>query len=325
MRRLDLEDLCREADAFDDAVCKTGDIDHFCSSTDWIVPAAYGLMGEREPWIHAADDCYWAFMRSRHISGFSYLEPLEAMWALSCPLIGPDPKGVVEGLMELQDRFRNEFELMALTGIGRDSALLRSLVAVFSADRSMKVQVGQSTQTLRIDLRGGVDEYLARRSGKFRAAMRRLARGAKDAGIVVEEAGRWASPQALFQRILAVEQRAWKGLANDGISVGSMRQFYQLMLPRLHRRKAHRILFARQRALDVGYIFGGIQGDEYRGLQFSYDAEFARFGLGNLLQMEQLRRIGAEGIPIYDLGMDMPYKRRWSDYQRETLTLLVSR
>ena len=49
----------------------------------------------------------------------------------------------------------------------------------------------------------------------------------------------------------------------------------------------------------------------------------ADLGLGHLLQIEQIRAPAGEGIPTYDLGMDMEYKRRWADRVDETISVIV--
>jgi hypothetical protein len=86
----------------------------------------------------------------------------------------------------------------------------------------------------------------------------------------------WAA--ALYAR-QAVEARSWKAREGVGISAGPMRAFYQLMLPRLCARGQQRTLFARLGELDIGYVLGAVFEGEYRGLQFSYDAEHARGGI----------------------------------------------
>ena len=75
----------------------------------------------------------------------------------------------------------------------------------------------------------------------------------------------------------------------------------------------------------MAYIVGGLRGATYRGLQFSYDAEYSEYGLGNLLQHEQMTHCASTGIVHYDLGMWMDYKQRWADRSHETIALYVIR
>ena len=78
MQKIALDELERDIRAFDELVDATPDIDHFCSSSRWILPAAHALMPQREPWIFRGASGQVAMMRSRHAEGWYYLEPLEA-------------------------------------------------------------------------------------------------------------------------------------------------------------------------------------------------------------------------------------------------------
>jgi CelD/BcsL family acetyltransferase involved in cellulose biosynthesis len=102
-----------------------------------------------------------------------------------------------------------------------------------------------------------------------------------------------------------------------------MLDFYRLMVPRLHRRGALRLGFAQRDGQDLAYILGGIFGDTYRGLQFSFAADEEPLSLGNLCQYWQLERLCAENIALYDLGSEVEYKRRWGEIVHETVTLVA--
>jgi hypothetical protein len=75
-----------------------------------------------------------------------------------------------------------------------------------------------------------------------------------------------------------------------------MRDFYARMLPRLAARGALRCVFARRDGEDVGYLCGGLAGDLFRGLQFSFDDRLRALGLGNALQLEAIEALTQEGV-----------------------------
>ena len=51
----------------------------------------------------------------------------------------------------------------------------------------------------------------------------------------------------------------------------------------------------------------------YRGQQFSFVDTWRSESIGNLLQLEQLRWLCEEGVPRYDMGPMMDYKRSWTE------------
>ena len=75
-------------------------------------------------------------------------------------------------------------------------------------------------------------------------------------------------------------------------------------------------MFARHAGEDIGYIFGSLAGQVYRGQQFSYADNWASYSIGNLLQLEQIRWLSEEQILRYDMGPMMDYKRHWTEQRR---------
>ncbi len=134
-----------------------------------------------------------------------------------------------------------------------------------------------------------------------------------------------APPDEVFDRILAIEATSWKGHEGTGLASTELAGFYRQMTVRLAARDHLRVLIAHLDGHDLGFVLGGIRGDGYRGLQLSFHRDHGAFGLGHVLQAEQLERLVGEGVHRYDLGMDMPYKRRWADTVDETFSLIIRR
>jgi Acetyltransferase (GNAT) domain len=74
-----------------------------------------------------------------------------------------------------------------------------------------------------------------------------------------------------------------------------------------------RLRVARLNGADVGFILGGVINGRYRGFQLSFAQSVRTLSVGNLLQLHEIRSLCSEGLHTYDLGMDMEYKRAWSD------------
>ena len=321
MDPLTLDELDRESEAFDALVVQTQDIDAFCSSSDWIVPAARALMPRREPFLRRAPGGYIALMRGQHPSGFSFLEPLEAMWGLACPLVGPDPVAIVESLAiaALTDA---PGEVLVLCGVVSGAPLFDALIQVLGP--SYELRRGPTTKRFVADLSGGLDGFLGRRSANLRGSLKQARRRAAEAGIafVAHAPSGEEETRALYARIIEVEARSWKGMAGTGIIDGQMRGFYAHMVKRLLRKGALRVMFARHDDRDVAYVLGAVLEGTYRGLQASYDDGYERFSLGSLMHYHQIAELCAEGIAAYDLGSEVDYKRRWGEEGLATITVI---
>ncbi len=332
MRLLSRDILDREWKRFDAAVSDTPDIDHFCSSTAWVVSSWQAMHENMASAVYEFDGGFLAFGKAQHPDGFSYLQPLEASWGLGSPIVGTDVEACVQALALLPTR-QPDCALLLLTGLHRDSLLFRRICAVLGQDLGWQMALGESTRRHIANLNGGAQSFLSRRSRNFRRGLHKSEQRAKKQGIIFDgvcqgpinteqSAVRMGNIQEWHQRIVDVESRSWKGQDGVGIDQGSFGDFYKVMLPRLLRSGALRLLFMRDNGRDVGYVLGALSGDTYRGLQFSYDQEYVDLSLGNLGQWQQIQWLCDEGVAQYDLGTDMPYKTRWADHSFTTETVL---
>jgi len=316
-------DLAAIADDFDREVARTPAIDRFCSSTAWVLAAAGALMPPRAAFTFRGAHGYFAAMRGVHPAGFPYIEPVELAWGLASPLIGADAAALIGEVVPVLAG-RRDWQLAIFSGLTVAGPQRRALDATLPA--RWERRRGQPTIRHVASLDGGLDGFLGRRSREFRKSLRKAARGARAAGVTFEvvRAGE-ADALRLYDRIQAVEASSWKSRDGVGIASGPMRAFYGAMLPRLCALGQQRTIFARLGGRDVGYILGAVMAGEYRGLQFSYDAEVAPLGIGGLLQLEQIGELCASGVARYDLGTEMDYKRRWAEDIMETEMLVLVR
>ena len=295
-------------DAIETCALDTPGIDPFCSAPDWMFAAHRAWDNNLSPWIWRLESGYAAFLTDGFI-----LTPFDRTWGYSCPLIGP-PRVAYE-LAELLKRNQGDWGLVVITGIRREAPLFRAIIAAFSS--YCEFALGEPQLRWNADLRG----YLDRRPSKFKRELRRIEKKAEKAGITIEN----GEGRDVFERVLSVESRSWKGPAETGLNEEPMRDFYRALFRRLIARHRLRLRFARKDGEDIGYIAGGVIGDQYRGLQFSFDDRFREFSPGNLMQWSEIQALSQRGYRGYDLGIDIPYKERWADERVETSTLVIRR
>lgn len=309
MIRLTAADFERDIDAYDAVVRESHGIDRFCSSSDWVLAARDAWAPGAPTFLARGAHGYAAFVRRTEPNGAQLLTGFDTEWGFASPLVGHD--GVAR---EFAAAVEGEpWHAILLPGLLPGARLMRAVVAAF---RHHQVRLGPTLTRWVASLDDGLDGYLSRRDAKLRSNLRRAAKRARAEGITFETTGS-------LERALAVERRSWKGVACTGLLVPEMHAFYRALLARLGGRA--RMVFARKDGEDVGYILGGVRDGTYRGFQFSYDEGFAHVSLGSLLQVEQIAVLAAEGIGTYDMGIDLPYKRRWADGAVDTVTLAVVR
>jgi CelD/BcsL family acetyltransferase involved in cellulose biosynthesis len=319
-------------DEFDACVAAEPDIDPFCSRSEWILPYHRAFLPDRELYLYrggAGGRSFVTLASRSHETVGPYLESLENMWCFACPLIGPGAVALLE--RAIADcaaaagarRGRVPVVLSGLADLRNRHSLLGRVVASL-ADRFDVHAVDETTRYV-ASLEGGFDGWLSRRRRSFRKGLRAAVRRASGEGLVFEhlQVAGAREARALYPRILAIEARSWKAAEGSGADTGSLRAFYEDMLPRLAARGGLRVLVVQRDGRDLGYLHGALTGDHFRGLQMSYDRDYEHLSLGNLLQREMLLRLCEEGVAHYDLGTRSGYKRRWAEDGLRTITILA--
>ncbi len=322
MHRLGRTEFERSMAEYDCAVAADPAIDGFCSRSAWIL--SFHAAFHPSAALHVASEgrAFAALAAVDEPELGVVLQPLEAMWGFASPLVGEGSCELLRQLLEDSAAGGSRRPLL-LTGVPAARSRLEPLLRMLDADFALRPL--RETVRFQASLDGGVDGWLGRRSTEFRRNLRAARRRAHAAGVVFESATPRDATEtaAVYARVLAIERHSWKTETGNGVERGPMREFYARMLPQLAARGALRVLVATRDGRDVGYLYGGIAGELFRGLQFSFCEEARGLGLGNALQAEMLERLCAEGIATYDLGSKSEYKRRWAEPGLISLALLA--
>ncbi len=307
------DSLCAEADG----------IDRFCSSSLWAVPALEAFRPDVEELVVGGNEdasVVLAVGISPQVGEF--LAPLESTWGLGSPVAARTPADGARAVAELL-RSRERERLAILLGL--DGRMLKELCRHLG--RNTRVQLLDRTVRHSASLAGGIDGFLSRRSRKFRASLRRAVTRGREAGLRFERHPLTAPEDldAVYSDVLDVEAHSWKTRAGNGVAQGPMVHFTRGVLERSAAADHALLIFAYLGDERVGYIHGAFVNNAFRGLQMSFHHEQANLSLGNLMQREMIRWLCELGCETYDLGSELPYKRRWAENAFETTGIAIIR
>lgn len=311
---------------YDRLVWQTSGIDRYCSSSGWVLSAHEAFHGDHDPIFLTCNDGYGLFFQQQVFKWGRMLLPLESSWFLGCPLISDQPLKMIPNFRETLQSGALIWDACVVSGIAMGSPMFTAIVNHFSNDHQLRQ--GPGVVRHMGDLRGGLDDYLARRGKRFCKNIRRTCRLAESEGLTFQW---WSKPldraeaDDLFNRVMKVEAISWKGTTGVGINSGTMRAFYYKMIQRQAPNGIIRLGFAQQGGRDVGYILGGVMGSVYRGYQFSFEPVLSRISPGNWMQYQAIQRLCKENVLFYDLGSDLEYKRKWADITFDTTSLIIAR
>jgi hypothetical protein len=325
MELLTAYQLRNRSEAHFQAVLDTPDVDVFCSSLDWMWPAYEAFIPDHPLYLSQSESGFVTMARGFNPRIGRYFQPLEASWCLACPFAGPDPRALIRDFADDLRSRNTEWDVLYLSGIPQSSTWLDAIVTQFGS--SHRVGLGHDTNRFLASLKGGVEGFLSRRSSKFRANLRGALRRCERDQIRFEQItiGTEIDVEAFYERVIRVEEQSWKGKLGSGILDSGMNTFYRIMLPRLVKRSALRATFAMQGDKTIGFVFGGVLGASYRGLQLSFDDAYQSYSLGNVLQFQMIQALCDEQILFYDLGSELEYKTRWAEMRQSSVTLWIWR
>lgn len=296
-------------------------MDPYCSRSEWVLSFHSAFAPQRAVFA-LRDGGSFVTLAGAPDERFGYVvQPLEHLWGMACPLVGPDARALLARLLA-GGVFPAGAHLL-LYGLPFDRLWLSELAAGLPPGWAFGL-VGTTDRRI-ASLEGGLDGFLARRSPNLRRSVRKSLHRIERLGVRFERVP--VTPDtfpAVYRRILAIERQSWKSRSGNGVDRGPMKRFYERMIPRLLRRDAFRLIIARRDDEDLGYVHGGTIGRHFRGLQFSFVDDERTLSLGNLLQVEMVRWLAEDGFETYDLGMVVPYKERWAESGLVTADVLIA-
>jgi CelD/BcsL family acetyltransferase involved in cellulose biosynthesis len=326
VEHLSLAEFDRRSAQVEQAVDGTPGIDPWCSGPDWVLSVHQGFGAASEPLVlmtETVDDTGFALLaRYRLPDRRVMIAGLEPLWGFASPLVGSAVEQVTADLAEALAEQR--WDILVLPGMpaatGPESFPVR---AAMSLERLGPVGLAAGIVRRVADIGDGHRPWMTRRSSRFRRSLNQASRRADQAGLSFLEL---STDPDVFQRILAIEARSWKGRDESGVTAPEMRTTYETLTHRLRAQGRLKVFVARLGGRDVGYILGGIRAGIYRGLQLSFVEEAASLSVGHLLQHHQVETLCDSGeATVYDLGMDLEYKARWADRAVATFTLVIDR
>lgn len=310
-----------------DLAVTTGQADPVCCSPAWQLSFHEVFAPERRVFYAASAQAAIIFAEYRSPDGRLYLLPLEDSWLFGQPLLGAyAPFLLAEIMPELLDAGSGKMPDVIISGIMEPSFFASALFQRFYPSCLFYRQ--PSSTGAAASLAGGLDGWMGRRSANHRAKLRKAAKHAHARGVVFERCRPDpGNARDVYRRMLAVEGKSWKGLGQCGMAESPSREFYDALIRRYAATDSALVIFATLENEDIGFIFGGMRGNIYRGQQFSYARTHAALSIGNLLQLQQIAWLCELGVERYDMGPStgerMQYKKHWTEQLRTINTWIM--
>lgn len=213
---------------------------------------------------------------------------------------------------------------VALLRIEQQGAAVRAFTAACRGHG--RLFVVPSPPTLQVDLRGGWDAYLATRSAKLLADVRRKIRRLESTGKVELEFLR-PTPEGLdrvLEEAMDVEADGWKGEKGSALRHNTPIRRFVCALASLFAATGHlRVNFLRVNGTAVAMCIVIEHGGRLWGVKRGYRESSGPFSPGKILLHETLRNICERGLDGYEfLGSGDPMQPAWATGERPLQSLV---
>ena len=251
------------------------------------------------------------------------LGPLEAEWLFGSPLMGPDALGLLGDLVnDLRAGLKAGKIQIVVSGLNPRGLHARQISKAYP-DAVTHNQDAHAAASLA----GGIDGWMSRRSSNFRRNLKRAQLRAQSEGIVFErvQPASVAEADALYERMLGVERKSWKGPIRKGLL--QLSTFYRMVLRAYAERNSARVIIARHGSGDAGFCFGGASRGHYRGQQTSYSDDLSGFSIGTLMHFETARWLSEEAARVQHFGpiqRSMSYKHSFCELEFPSIIKVFS-
>jgi len=221
-----------------------------------------------------------------------------------------------------------DLDALLLAGLPSSSDILKSLTAALP-ERLGWQRVGV-VRCPYVDVSGTWESFWASTSQRFKKTVRNVKNRLEKAGRVeVEEHRAVSRDSAVFQDLLEVSRRSWKGPRQLAIAtMPRMAEFFADLSERASRHGWLRLWLLRLDGRAVASEYQLEADGRVHALRGDFDAGVPdELSPGTYLSAEILRALFArDGVHDYDMGPgDNPYKARWATGARETVSLRAFR
>ena len=218
-----------------------------------------------------------------------------------------------------------DWDLLCVSDLPETSPTLALLVEQASS-RGLAVMPGKSQTCPFLPLAPTWDAFLASCSANLRSNLRRREKKLLAMGATFEEVHGGAIGPAL-EDLFTLHGARWATKGQTGNFIDPrLRSFHQEIAPLLDAEGALGLWTVRHEGKTVAAIYGYRHRRKFLYYQAGFDPAFAEHGVGLALMGHAIRANIQAGMVEFDyLRGDEDYKRRWTDQQRFTRTLVLAR
>lgn len=191
---------------------------------------------------------------------------------------------------------------------------------------SFKYKVRKGEPSFYLPLEQTYEDYLLKRSDKFRNYLRRMEKKLKKRGSMeFLKLHDFTNIEDAFNQILYVEEKSWKHKHGTAISsIERQKEFYRKLCNNTSERKWMHLSFLYLNKKPIAYNMGLLKNGIYYYLKTSFDEDFREVSPSTVLRAKLIKDLINEGIKEFDFpGEPYEWESQWTNKLRWHKSLLL--
>ena len=240
-------------------------------------------------------------------------------------LISHFDNAVIETLATSLFQIPNKWDIFRVGSFLESNPIINHLASWLEKSK-LQYEIRHQEPSFFIQFDKTYDEYLNKRSSKFRNYLRRMEKKLKDQGsISYKTESDYNDISVAYNHLLDIEKNSWKHSHGTAISViAKQENFYKYLVDGAFPKGNLHLLFLFLENKPIAYNLGLIKNQTYLYLKTSYVESFRKFGPSTVLRAKLIQMLIDSGARYFDFpGEPYEWEKQWAEELRWHKSLVI--
>ncbi len=225
---------------------------------------------------------------------------------------------IIEAYMKALFSLGRHWDVFTMRRLVEDSLVFNAILSYLNKTNA-RYRKRRTEPSYFLRLEGTFEDYLKKRTTKFRNYLSRINRKIRDKGnITIATCENHVDFEDTYNKLLYIEKRSWKHAHGTAITcIEKQNQFYKELCKAFAERGLLHLQILHIDSEPVAYNMGLIKKEKYSYIKTSFHEEYRKFSPATVLRAKLVEGLIARGLKEFDFPAE-PYEweRQWTDEVR---------
>ncbi len=250
---------------------------------------------------------------------FTYMFPISEYYNTHSDILLKELYGeFIEVFIKAIFQLKPKWDIFSMRRLIESNPIIENIESILKKC-SVKYRFSWEAPSFFLPLENNYDDYLKKRSGKFRNYLKRIEKKITFSGNIdfheIEDLG---GINDAYRALLEIEIKSWKHEHGTAISsISRQEKFYEELCVSANENGWLHMLFLYMDDKPIAYNMGLLKDSKYYYIRTSFDEELRRYGPSTLLRAQLIKRLISDRVEYFDFpGEPYEWERQWTEEMR---------